>query len=235
MRARAVIASGAAHVVLAVLALRAARPSSPPRPPEERTVRVEVVASRPPSPTEAVRGPAPGAAGAPVRAAPAGARRASSSLRTARTAPRADAPAPPAGAEPAATTGESDGGAAAGDGGAAAGSGGGEGAGGAGWAAAGRAELDLAKLEIPPPAPPPSRARPPVLIFPARQVKDTGDEPWLARLKIDEEGFVVGSQLLRGPPGAVADAVWRFRYRPALDDVGRPVAAVVDQPFLTDQ
>jgi hypothetical protein len=28
------------------------------------------------------------------------------------------------------------------------------------------------------------------------------------------------------------DAVWRFRYEPALDDAGRPITSRVEQPFI---
>ncbi len=55
-------------------------------------------------------------------------------------------------------------------------------------------------------------------------------------LTVDEDGFVVGVKLISGPMGRraerAADAVWRFRYEPALDDAGRPIASKVEQPFV---
>ena len=61
---------------------------------------------------------------------------------------------------------------------------------------------------------------------------------FVAHLTIDDEGFVVGALLVRGVGGSrddqAASCVWRFRYSPALDDDGRPVAAAIDQPFLLD-
>jgi len=88
-----------------------------------------------------------------------------------------------------------------------------------------------------PPPPPASKARPPKLIYPVRQ-RDVGehDPLFVARVTIDTDGFVVGAHLVRGVGGprdaVAADQIFRFRYRPALDDDGRPVKAIVDQPFL---
>jgi hypothetical protein len=107
---------------------------------------------------------------------------------------------------------------------------------------AGRGDADaaLAELAIPTPdlVPRPSQARPPTLIYPRRN-RDVDDERlFVARLTIDGDGFVVGAHLVRGrgEPGAdrAAHAVWRFRYRPALDAAGRPVTVTIDQRFLVD-
>jgi protein TonB len=107
---------------------------------------------------------------------------------------------------------------------------------------AGRGDADaaVASLAVPTPdfVPRPSQARPPTLIYPRRN-RDIDDERlFVARLTIDGDGFVVGAHLLegRGSPGAerAASAVWRFRYRPALDAAGRPVTVTIDQRFLVD-
>ena len=86
--------------------------------------------------------------------------------------------------------------------------------------------------------PPPSRARPPRLIYPARDREVEDALTFVARLTIDSEGFVVGVRLLRGVGGGRDDqassAVWRFRYSPALDDAGRPTPATIEQRFLVE-
>ena len=90
----------------------------------------------------------------------------------------------------------------------------------------------------PAPAPPPSRARPPRLIYPARDREIDESLLFVARLTIDPDGFVVGARLLRGPGGRsderAASAVWRFRYSPALDDGGRPITATIEQRFAVE-
>jgi hypothetical protein len=98
----------------------------------------------------------------------------------------------------------------------------------------------VAALAVPTPdlVPRPSQARPPKLIYPRRD-RDIDDERlFVARLTIDVDGFVVGAHLLegRGSPGAerAASAVWRFRYRPALDAAGRPITVTIEQRFLVD-
>jgi periplasmic protein TonB len=107
---------------------------------------------------------------------------------------------------------------------------------------AGRGDADaaVASLAVPTPdlVPRPSQARPPTLIYPRRN-RDIDDERlFVARLTIDGDGFVVGARLLEGrsSPGAerAASAVWRFRYRPALDAAGRPITVTIDQRFLVD-
>lgn len=94
---------------------------------------------------------------------------------------------------------------------------------------------------LPPPAPPPaappvSKARPPRLIFPTRQHEVEDGATFVMRVTIDREGFVAGARLVHGFGGRrdeqASDLIWRFRYAPALDDLGRPIAATIDQPFL---
>ena len=97
---------------------------------------------------------------------------------------------------------------------------------------------------VPPPPPPPpptaekppSKARPPRLIYPARDREGDEAETFLARLIIDADGYVVGARLLRGtgrPRDELASQlVWRFRYAPALDDDGRAIRATIEQRFL---
>jgi hypothetical protein len=83
-----------------------------------------------------------------------------------------------------------------------------------------------------------SRARPPRLIYPTRDREVDDSLLFVARLTIDSEGFVVGARLVRGTGGGrddqAANAVWRFRYSPALDDAGRPTPATIDQRFLVE-
>jgi hypothetical protein len=107
---------------------------------------------------------------------------------------------------------------------------------------AGRGDSDaaLAAFAVPTPdlVPRPSRARPPHLVYPRRNRDVDESRLFVARLTIDTDGFVVGAQLVggRGERGAdrAANAVWRFRYRPALDAAGRPITVTIDQRFLVD-
>jgi len=87
-----------------------------------------------------------------------------------------------------------------------------------------------------PPPPAASKARPPKLIYPTRE-RDVGEgELFVARVTIDRDGYVVGARLIHGVGGHRDDRaeaqIFRFRYRPALDDDGRPTPATLDQPFL---
>jgi hypothetical protein len=92
--------------------------------------------------------------------------------------------------------------------------------------------------DVPPPPPPPpvSKARPAKLIWPNRDI-DVEDESYLfvAKVTVDEQGSVVGARMLTSRPGSRADhaanAIWTFRYAPALDDVGRPIRSTLEQPF----
>lgn len=86
------------------------------------------------------------------------------------------------------------------------------------------------------PAKPPSKARKARLIWPKRQGEPEEGRLFTCLLTVDDEGFVVGVKWIAGPRGRkaerAADAVWRFRYEPALDDAGRPIATKVEQPFV---
>src|SRR5262249_18054499 len=115
------------------------------------------------------------------------------------------------------------------------GRGGGIGFGIGGW----NTSVAAAPLPVPPaPEPARSRARPPRLIYPARDREALDSLLFVARLTIDSDGFVIGVRLVRGVGGVrddqAANAVWRFRYSPALDDDGRPIQATIEQRFLVD-
>jgi hypothetical protein len=111
---------------------------------------------------------------------------------------------------------------------------------GIGLGAGGRIDPRIADLPLPVSTAMPvaSRARPPRLIYPARDRDAEDSLLFVARLTIDVEGFVIGARLVRGVGGRrddqAASAVWRFRYRPALDDDGRPIAATIEQRFLVE-
>jgi hypothetical protein len=129
-----------------------------------------------------------------------------------------------------------------GDGGDASDGGGYGGGRGIGFGAGGRIDTPIALGPLPVPTPEraraPSRARPPRLIYPARDREAEESLLFVARLTIDPEGFVVGARLVRGVGGVRDDqassAVWRFRYSPALDDAGRPTQATIEQRFLVE-
>lgn len=99
--------------------------------------------------------------------------------------------------------------------------------------------IQRSELLSPPPAPggdPPSKARPARLIYPTRQ-RDVEDAAlFIARVIIDDDGFVAGAKLVRGFGGrrdeVASQMIWKFRYAPALDDGGRPVRSSLDQRFL---
>lgn len=113
------------------------------------------------------------------------------------------------------------------------GSGLGIGDGGAGHAAMPR----LARPDVAPP-PPPSKARPPKLIYPKREAEAEPGEQFVARIKIDRDGYVVGARLVHRSNSPrdddAAALIFRFRYAPALDAAGRPIDATIDQPFLVE-
>jgi hypothetical protein len=94
----------------------------------------------------------------------------------------------------------------------------------------------LRDVPAPPPPPAVSKARPAKLIWPNRDL-DVEDESYLfvAKVTIDEEGSVVGARMLTSRAGSRADhaanAIWTFRYAPALDDAGTPIRSTVEQPF----
>lgn len=89
---------------------------------------------------------------------------------------------------------------------------------------------------VTPPAPIASRARPAKLVYPVRERDVADSELFVARVTIDDEGFVVGAKLVRGFGGPrdaqAADLIWKFRYSPALDDEGHPIRATFEQRFL---
>jgi hypothetical protein len=55
------------------------------------------------------------------------------------------------------------------------------------------------------------------------------------KVTVDEQGFVVGARMLSSRTGPkaerAANAVWTFRYAPALDDDGRPIRSTFEQSF----
>jgi hypothetical protein len=236
VRRGVLVGSIAVHAVIGAilygLDLRA--PAPPPRPPLD----IEIVEIAPPErPVVAHRdagGGSPGAVRAQVPAPPAPAV-VPAPVPAPRSAPRRAA----AQERPASNPGEGDGGEGTGLGG---GRGGGIGLG----AGPGLGELPaLPALPAPPPPPPPppppvekppSKARPPKLVYPARDREGEESEMFVARLTIDHEGFVVGARVIRGgrgPRGELASQlVWRFRYAPALDDEGRAIRTTIEQRFL---
>ena len=123
---------------------------------------------------------------------------------------------------------------AGGDRGASSGTGRGNGIGfGAGGGIA--APVETARLATPEP-PRRSLARPPRLRWPSREV-EIGDRPlFVARITVDDDGLVSRVRLVQGigslEDERAAGLIWQFRYDPALDDDGRPIAADIDQPFL---
>jgi len=94
---------------------------------------------------------------------------------------------------------------------------------------------DIAK-QVPAPPAPPSRARPAKLIYPSRNL-DVEDEThlFIARVTVDTEGTVVGARFVKTHPGSrgehAANAIWSFRYLPALDDGGAPIRSTFEQEF----
>lgn len=96
---------------------------------------------------------------------------------------------------------------------------------------------DVAGLPLP--MPPPikrSLARPPRLIWPTRDGPVVESELYVARLTVDVDGLVDAVRLVRrfreARDDQAEDAVWKFRYSPALDDDGHPIPATIEQPFL---
>lgn len=92
--------------------------------------------------------------------------------------------------------------------------------------------------DVPAPPPPPaiSKARPAKLVWPTRDEEvDDDANLFTANVTVDAEGFVVGARMTATRPGPkaerAADAIWTFRYAPALDDDGRPVRSTFEQSF----
>lgn len=119
----------------------------------------------------------------------------------------------------------------------AAGRGGGHGGGiGLGDADGIASAADVAALPLPAPPIKRSLARPPRLIWPTRDGPLVESELYVARLTIDVDGLVDAVRLVRRSrephDNQAENAVWGFRYSPALDDDGRPVRATIEQPFM---
>jgi hypothetical protein len=251
-RRSALAGSLAVHGAIVLVAAIIARAPSADRSEPPRTVEIELVgpSPAPPSPQSPANagGAAPASAPAPrptQRARSESPRRADPDARSSHTR----SIAPPAARRsaladevtmriepPSAGAGDVSGGCDGGEPEAPAGAGRGIGFG------AGRGDSDaaLAAYAVPTPdlVPRPSQAQPPYLIYPRRN-RDVDERTlFVARLTIDTDGYVVGAQLLggRGERGAerAANAVWRFRYRPARDATGRPITVTIDQRFLVD-
>ncbi len=123
--------------------------------------------------------------------------------------------------------------------GAGAGTGGGHGGGhgrGIGFGTGGGIAVQRGVPRPPVPAAVVSKARPATLIWPTRdrEVEDE-DDLFIARVTVDEDGDVVGARMVKTRPGSrgehAANAIWQFRYLPALDDRGVPTRSTFDQPF----
>ncbi|NVB81172.1 MAG: hypothetical protein HOV81_22440 [Kofleriaceae bacterium] len=92
------------------------------------------------------------------------------------------------------------------------------------------------KVPAPPPPPEVSKARPAKLVWPTRDEEvDDDANLFVARITVDEEGDVVGARMIKTTPGAraerAANAIWQFRYAPALDDRGVPTRSTFEQQF----
>jgi TonB family protein len=101
------------------------------------------------------------------------------------------------------------------------------------WAAA----AGPVSTERPPPLPPRvSKARPARLIWPKRTAETDQGTLVVLILSVDHDGFVTGVRLKGASPRRrdeqAADAAWKFRYDPARDHDGRPIASKVDQPVV---
>jgi hypothetical protein len=107
------------------------------------------------------------------------------------------------------------------------------GPGGSGLGGRGGTGLDRASA-----APPPrvSKARPARLIWPKRTADTDQGTLVVLILSVDHDGFVTGVRRKGGSPRRrdeqAADAAWKFRYDPARDHDGRPIASKVDQPVV---
>ena len=84
-----------------------------------------------------------------------------------------------------------------------------------------------------------SKARPPRLIYPKRRRDEIPGRVFVVMLSIDEDGYVDGVRLRQGvnphDDAKALEAVWRFRYAPALDDRGRPISAKLLQRFMLER
>jgi hypothetical protein len=84
-----------------------------------------------------------------------------------------------------------------------------------------------------------SRARPARLIYPKRSRPEVPGEVFVVLLTVDADGYVDGVRLRKGvnphDDSKALEAVWRFRYAPALDDGGRPITSKVVQRFMLER
>ena len=82
----------------------------------------------------------------------------------------------------------------------------------------------------------PSLARPARLIYPNRDRETRENRLFIVVLNVDAKGYVSGVRLKKGldfhSNGKALDAVWRFRYDPARDKEGKPIASMVTQKFM---
>lgn len=222
------IGSLAVHVVLgvALFALVSRQPHEAPRSAATTVEMVDLAMPRETSPRSEVPRPAlvasaSGGGGSPSR------------MRSARSAKRVAVFEDPRGAI---TFDAGDAGTGTGTG-AGTGSGTGRGIGFGDGAAIAQPGETLAPPPPPPPPPPKvSKARPPRLIYPSRQRDVEDGQLFVMKVTVDRDGFVSGARLVRGFGGrrdeVAQDQIWRFRYDPALDDDGSPIAATIEQRFL---
>jgi len=92
---------------------------------------------------------------------------------------------------------------------------------------------------MPPPPPPPpdlSLARGAALQWPMRDMQADDDHLYIARVKIDTDGNVIGVHMLKTHPGKRGELaeqwIWSFHYKPARDRSGHLIEATIDQPFM---
>ena len=94
------------------------------------------------------------------------------------------------------------------------------------------------RARAPEKAPIRSRARPPRLIYPRRDRPEREGEVFVVLLMIDKDGYVDGVRLKQGvsphQDEKALNAIWRFRYDPARDDAGQPIAARIEQRFMLE-
>ena len=225
MRARVLVISIGAHALVAgalwVAHPGARAPSARPAAAAAAIEVLDVVRREAPAPSMA---PAAGGAEPAARPAPRVARVTHRRARGAWTDPRGAITVEPANGAGADGIGDGDG------------DGHGDGRGdGHGLGAAAPVALMRLSTAAVPAAPARSRARPARLVYPSRRRDVSDAELYVARVTIDDEGYVVGARLVRGFHGPrdtmAASLIWRFRYAPALDDDGRPIRSTLDQRF----
>jgi len=233
----AVIGSLAVHLVVGAVLLLAHRDGSP-RATDDATMAIELVdvaltlpLNAPSSVSGAAGSPGAGSPAARVVAhdARASARRRSLEAATADLDPRGRITFERAGGGDGERGGDGGGGSGAGVGGR---------GNGLGIGASGSREPVPPPPEAPRAEPVVSKARPARLVYPRRNRDVDDGETFVARVTIDEDGYVVGAKLVRGFGGRrddeAAGLIFRFRYAPALDEAGRPIQSTLDQNFLVE-